>query len=185
MHNIKYYLSGTGRIIGRLARGIGRCGSCDGPRNHTALVSPAASSSSSSWSSSSCLGSSCSSCSRSYSSCSRSSSSSSSAAAAAVKSGGVLSLLLLLVLPWSPPPVLPPLVLPGPRPQRLLDPSETLDPLLHWTPQEPLALHHYSCTRRSGNQSCPRLAFRINNPLSKPRGFTFRTVSSFLMLLPK
>ena len=122
MYNIKYYLSGTGRMIGRLARGIGRCGSCDGPRNHTALVSPAASSfcsCSSSWSSSSCLGSSCS---------RTSSSSSSSAAAAAVKSGGVLSLLLLLVLPWYPPPVLPPLVLPGPCPQRLLDPSEALDP---------------------------------------------------------
>ena len=119
MHNIKYYLSGTGRIIGRLARGTGRCGSCDGPRNHTALVSPAASSSSSSWSSSPCLGSSCSSCSRSYSS-----SSSSSSAAAVVKSGGVLSLLLLPILPWP----LPPLVLPGPRPQRLLDPSKAFDP---------------------------------------------------------
>jgi len=129
VYNIKYYLSGTGRMIGRLARGIGRCGSCDGPRNHTALVSPAASSSSSwssSWSSSSYLGSSC--C-RSCSSYSRSCfSSSSSSAAAIVKSGGVLSLLLLLILPWPPPPVLPPLVLPGPHPQRLLDPSEALDP---------------------------------------------------------
>ena len=152
MHNIKYYLSGIGRIIGRLARGIGRCGSCDGPRNHTALVSPAASSS---WSSSSCLGSSYSrSCSRSSSS----SSSSSSATAAAVKSGeGVLSLLLLLVLPWPPPPVLPPLVLPGPRPQCLLDPSEALDPS-GASCSPPLLL--YKALRKP---ILPRLAFRINN----------------------